>query len=27
VLQRPTDPYTVKLLDAVPNPRRTHRAS
>ncbi|MBD8611346.1 ABC transporter ATP-binding protein [Frigoribacterium sp. CFBP 13729] len=27
VLQRPTDPYTVRLLDAVPNPRRTHRAS
>jgi peptide/nickel transport system ATP-binding protein len=27
VLQRPTDPYTVTLLDAVPNPRRSHRAS
>ena len=23
VLQRPTDPYTIKLLDAVPNPRRS----
>jgi peptide/nickel transport system ATP-binding protein len=23
VLQRPTDPYTIRLLDAVPNPRRS----
>jgi len=23
VLQRPTDPYTITLLDAVPNPRRS----
>ncbi|MBD8661393.1 ABC transporter ATP-binding protein [Frigoribacterium sp. CFBP 8754] len=27
VLQRPTDPYTIQLLDAVPNPRRTHAAA
>jgi peptide/nickel transport system ATP-binding protein len=24
VLQRPTDPYTVALLDAIPNPKRAH---
>jgi peptide/nickel transport system ATP-binding protein len=23
VLQNPQDPYTIALLDAVPNPRRT----